>query len=352
MALADLTKEGHSDRDHKHEEHPHGETHGRPGNDEEEQKFKQAMFVILLAVFAIIVFLMLKSIPAVIQNLWWVIPVVIILYFISNYGFLLQLAAFERAVIFRFGRVNRVGGPGWALAFPPIESYSIVDLRTKTIDTPKQEVITKDNIEVIIDAVIYLRVNKDAQSVINSVIEIDDYLKASQLFVQALLRDKAASMTLSELLSRIEDLNSVLKKELERISSKWGVVVEEAVIQDINIPEPVLDSLHAQKIASQNKLARIERAEGHRAEIEAVRSAAEQLNDRALAYYYVKALGKLGEGKSTKVIFPMELTSLARSLSGEKGASSQDLESLLRKYAPLVKELAEKGAPKKKKKKK
>ena len=252
-----LSKGGHSGKDHGNEEHPHGETRGYPGHDGQEQKAKLAIFLGLLVVFGLLVFFFLKSVPAVLANFWWVAAGIVIIYFISSYGYLLQLADFERAVIFRFGRVNRVGGPGWALAFPPLEAYTVVDLRTKTIDTPKQEVVTKDNIEVTIDAVVYLRVDKNPQSVINSVIEIDDYLNASKLFVQALLRDKAASMNLSELLSRVDDLNAIIKKELERISSKWGVVVEEAVIQDIELPKSVLDAMHGQKVAAKRSRARI-----------------------------------------------------------------------------------------------
>lgn len=325
----------------------HEKAHSGSGR---EKGFKYSLFIALVVLLAIAVFLVLRNIGQIAGNFIWVGLALLVILFVARYDVLLLLKEYERAVIYRFGRVNRVGGPGWTLAFPPLEDYDVVDLRTKTIDTPKQEVVTKDNIEVVVDAAVYLRVSKDAQSVINSVVEVDDYLKASKLFVQALIRDKAASLTLSELISRVDNLNDIIKKELERVSSKWGVVVEEAVIQDIEIPDSVLQSMHDYRVAIQKKLARIERAEGHRAEIEAVRSAAEQLNDRALAYYYVKALEKLGEGKSTKVIFPMELTNLAKSLSGEKGASQNEIESLLRKYAPLVKSLADGKQPEKKKK--
>ena len=334
--------------EHGGQSHGVGEGHGRV--ERAEKQFKQTLFLVLIAALGIGLLIIFQNTQTILENIWWVALALIVIYAISKFDFLLQLREYERAVVFRLGRVNRVGGPGWALLFPPLEDYVLVDLRTKTIDTPKQEVITSDSIEVTIDAVVYLKVDKSNQSVINSVIEIDDYLKASELFVQALLRDKAASLTLSELLARIDDLNSILKKELERISSKWGVVVEEAVIQDIDIPKDVLEAMHEQKIAVQRKLARIERAQGHKAEIEAVMSAAENLNDRALAYYYVKALEKLGEGKSTKVIFPMELTNLAKSLSGNVGLSQQDVESMFKKYAPIVKSLAEKGKNNSKKK--
>ena len=99
--------------------------------------------------------------------------------------------------------------------------------------------------------------------------------------------------------------------------------------------------MHEQKAAVQRKLARMEGAKAHQAEIEAVKAAAENLNDKSLAYYYIRALDKLGKGKSTKLVFPMELTRLADSISN-KNMSDDDLEKLLKKYAPIVKKLANK----------
>lgn len=335
---------------HGSHSHVHSHSHGHP-RDAEEKQFKQALFIGLVIILAILAFAVFQNMAAIMQNIVWVLLGLLIIFVLARYDYILQLKDFERAVIFRFGRVNRVGGPGWAIVLPPAESYTFVDLRTQTIDIPKQEVVTKDGIEVEVDAAIYIKVNKDNQSVINSVIEVEDYKNASEIFVVGLIRDKAGSMELTELISKVEELNTELRKELERLSIKWGVVVEEAVIQDIEIPKSVLDSMHAKSVAIQNKLARIERAEGHRAEIELVRSAAEKLNDRALSYYYLKALGKLGEGKSTKFFFPMELSNLAKSISGSQGLQQSDIEDMFRKYAPLVKSLADKGAAKKKQKK-
>ncbi|HZX33974.1 MAG TPA: SPFH domain-containing protein [archaeon] len=298
-----------------------------------------------LAVFAVVIFalfLLIQNTSLITGNLWWIAPALAVLFLVSRYDYILQLKDYERAVIFRFGKVNRVGGPGWAVLFPPLESFEHVDLRTKVIDVPRQDIITKDNIEVNIDAVIYLKVNKDNASVINSIVEVEDYVKASQLLILSVLRDKAGSMTMAELISNVEDLNKAIKEELERVSKKWGIGVEEAAIKDINIPKTVLEAMHEQKAAVQRKLARIELAEASKAEINAIKEAAENLSDKTVAYYYIKALEKLGEGKRTKFIFPMELSRLAETISGSK-ASDEQLESLMKKYLPLVKELAKKG---------
>ncbi len=303
------------------------------------KELKQLIFIFLVVAVIAVLFVVLQNAAWVMQNLVIVVPALVIIYLIARYDYVLQLRDYERAVVFTLGRVNRVGGPGWAVVFPPLESYEVVDLRTRAIDIPKQDIITKDNIEVNVDAVIYLRVNKDNASVINSITAVQDYIQASKLFLMGLIRDKAGSLNLNELISKVSELNVSLKEGLEKIAKDWGVVVDEVTIKDINLPRAVIEAMHEEKAAEQRKLARIQGAEAHQAEIEAVKNAAENLSDRALAYYYVRALEKLGEGKSTKFIFPLELSRLAESLSG-KNLSEGELESLMKKYAPLVKSLA------------
>ena len=302
---------------------------------------KQIIFIVLIIVIIAVIAILWTNSNLIVDNLLAVGVILFILFLIARFDFIIQLKDYERAVIFTLGKVSRVGGPGWALIFPPFETYNQVDLRTRTIDIPRQEIFTKDNIEVTIDAVIYLKINKDDASVINSVVEVVDYTKAAKLFVVGLIRDKAGSLELNELISQIEQLNASLKKDLERLSTKWGVVVEEATIKDVRIPKTVLQSMHEQKAAVQRKLARMEGAKAKQAEIEAVKAAAQDLDDKTLAYYYIQALEKLGEGKSTKFIFPMELTKLASSLSG-KDMSHADIEKLMEKYAPIVKALSKK----------
>ena len=179
-----------------------------------------------------------------------------------------------------------------------------------------QNVVTKDQVEVRVDAVIYLKVRKDNESVIKSIVEVQDYKQASQLYVVALIRDAIGTMNLSELISNVEQLNAKMEKGLSNIAHSWGVTIESAKITTMDIPAVVLSAMHDQKAAVQKKLARIEAAEAQKIEIDAVKAAAEQLNEKALAYYYVKALEKVGEGKSTKFIFPMELSRLAEAIGG------------------------------------
>jgi len=274
----------------------------------------------------------------------------IIAFFIRQYDFLLTLKEYERAVIFTFGRVTRVGGPGWTFIIPLMQSYVLVDLRTQTIDIPPQEVITTDKIKLTIDAVIYLFVDKTKNSVINSVIEIDDYRTAARLYVRSTIRDVVGSMDLSSVISNIALLNAEVKRKLEEVAIQWGVKIEAVEITNIVIPKEVLDAMHDQKAAEQRKLAKFEEAEGKKFEIEAVKSASDSLSDKTIAYYYINALEKMADGKSTKIIFPIEISKLAESL-GQKISSKEkgiDLEQL--GVTPEMIQNYLKGKPKKKKK--
>lgn len=304
----------------------------------ESYKIKQIVFLGILVLLLGIVYLVLSNQETVIPLIGMAAIIVLISFLVMQYDFLLTLKEYERAVIYRFGRVIRVGGPGWALLIPIIESFKFVDLRTQTIDIPPQDVITKDKVVVKVDAVIYLFVRSDKQSVINSVIEVEDYKRSATSFVVATLRDVAGGLILGELISNIGELNKRVQKELEKIADSWGVTVEAVQITEITIPKELEEALTRQKTAEQERLIRTELAEAHRVEIEAVRSAAEQLSDKALAYYYIRALEKLGEGKSTKLIFPMELTKLASQIGSalNHGASEGELEPLFKKYLPAV----------------
>jgi regulator of protease activity HflC (stomatin/prohibitin superfamily) len=199
-------------------------------------------------------------------------------------------------------------------------------------------VITKDNVAVSIDAVIYLLVRKDPQSVINSVVEVDDFRNAASQFVQAKIRDVSGSLTLPELISDVGKLNSILKKELEIIARNWGVAVESVEIQNLQVPKEVETAFSARTAAEQNRLARVQTALGIQGEIDAIREAAQKLDDKSLSYFYMRTLEKLGEGQSSKFILPLELTNLIHSLarSTKRAHSDEGLDSLFEKYAPML----------------
>ena len=301
--------------------------------------FRYVVFAIILILVIALVGFFLSNVEAFLGYGVWIIGLIIFLLIISNFDVIITLVDYQRLVIYRFGKVNRVGGPGWTFVWPGIESYTQVDLRTKTIDVPKQEVVTKDSIELKLDAVIYLKVKKDHQSVVNSVIEVEDYVEASKLFVVASLRDVVGSMELSGVISNIESINIKVKQNLENISKHWGIEVESVEIKDVQIPETVLEAMHEEKAAVQQKLARMERALAHKAEIEAVKEAASGLDNNSLTYYYIKAMEQMSKGKGSQIYFPTEFAKLAGSFAGVNRNQNQAMNTSNSKELAEAKEL-------------
>lgn len=320
---------------------------------DKEKGQKQFIFIALIALILLVIVSIFFYADTVLQNIFWIALIVVIVLIFWKGEMLLMLEEFERVVISRYGRVNRVGGPGWTLLIPGIESYAKVDLRTKTIDVPKQDVITKDSIEIRIDAVLYLRVKKGVQDIINSVIEIEDYKNASRLFIIAALRNKIGNMTLADVISNVNTLNDELESELKMLTEKWGIDVVDIELKDVDVPKVIIDAMHAEKAAIQEKLARIEKAKAHKEEILAVKEAAENLTPSTLSYYYVKALEQMAQGKSTKLIFPMEISKLVSSFSEKLSPKEQDdFEKTIAPYKALIENYVDNAVKKAKSKEK
>ncbi|MEM4663059.1 MAG: SPFH domain-containing protein [Candidatus Diapherotrites archaeon] len=282
--------------------------------------------IVFILLLALLIYSNRETIKSYFGGFFWFFVAILIVFLIFASGlfkkFLIELKKYERAVIMRFGKFSRVGGPGLTLVLPLVESYVLVDLRTKTLDVEKQDVITKDSIEVKIDAVIYLRVKKDKESVAKSVIEVQDFEQAARTYVMAALRDVIGAIDCADLISNIEAINVYLQETLSDITKQWGVEVVAVQIKDIDLPESILKAMHEQKAAVQEKLARQQRAEAQKIEIDAIKQAANDLNDKVLNYLYIKAIEKISEGQSTKIFFPVQFTDLAEAIS--KGVSFKD----------------------------
>lgn len=309
---------------------------------------RQFFLIFILISFLLLVYFVLDlflSLPWAIKAIFLAIIVLIIFSIIFvKAGFILFLQEYERAVILRFGKLHRISGPGWALTIPGLENFTKVDLRVQTIDVAKQEVITKDNVAIKVDAIIFLSVKKDPKSVANSVLNVEDYKKAAQLFVKSSVREVIGNMVLSEVVSNINELNVRLLKELAKITSEWGINVESVELKEIIVPDIVIDAMHKQKAAEQERLAIIQIAEAEREKISAIDKSASQLGDKSISYYYIKALEEMSKGASTKIIFPMEFSRLAEILAGKVAPKPQEkskLENFLDKYGDLLEEKLE-----------
>ncbi|NLD39069.1 MAG: slipin family protein [Desulfatiglans sp.] len=165
---------------------------------------------------------------------------------------------YARAVLFRFGRLSGIKGPGLFFIIPFIDQIVRVDLRIRQLDVPKQTIITKDNISVDVDAVIYYHV-KDASK---AIVEVEDYEAATALIAQTTLRDVLGQNDLDMILSDREALNQRIQSSLETLTSSWGIDVDVVTIRDIALPENMLRAIARQAEAERERRARIILADG------------------------------------------------------------------------------------------
>jgi regulator of protease activity HflC (stomatin/prohibitin superfamily) len=165
---------------------------------------------------------------------------------------------YERVVVFRLGRLLGAKGPGVVFLVPFVDKPKIVDLRLVTFDVPKQRIITKDNVTVDVDAVVYFRV-ADA---INAVLKVKDYALATSLLAQTTLRDVIGQVEFDDLLMKREDLNKRLQAILDEATEPWGIKVTAVAIRDAAIPESMQRAIAKQAEAERERRSRIITAEG------------------------------------------------------------------------------------------
>ena len=168
------------------------------------------------------------------------------------------MAEYQRIVIFRLGRLQGIKGPGLVFVIPIIDSVVKMDLRTRVIDVPKQRVITKDNVTVDVDAVVYFRVVDPEKAVV----EVQRYEVATSLQAQTTLRDMLGRQELDGLLSKREELNKNLQSVIDNSTDPWGIKVSAVTIRDVSLPDSMLRALAKQAEAEREKRSRIIIAEG------------------------------------------------------------------------------------------
>jgi len=168
------------------------------------------------------------------------------------------MSEYQRIVIFRLGRLKGIKGPGLVFIIPIIDKVVKLDLRTRVIDVPKQRVITKDNVTVDVDAVVYFRIT-DPQK---AVIEVQRYEVATSLLAQTTLRDILGTQSLDELLSKREELNKSLQTIIDQGTDPWGIKVSAVTIRDVALPDEMMRAIAKQAEAEREKRARIIIADG------------------------------------------------------------------------------------------
>jgi regulator of protease activity HflC (stomatin/prohibitin superfamily) len=215
------------------------------------------------------------------------------------------LREYERGVVFQLGRFWAVKGPGLILLIPAIQQMVRLDLRTVVFDVPPQDVITRDNVSVKVNAVIYFRI-VDPQK---AVIQVANFLNATNLLAQTTLRAVLGKHELDQLLADREKLNLDIQKILDSQTDAWGIKVSTVEIKDVDLNETMVRAIARQAEAERERRAKVIHAEGEQQAAEKLLQAAETLSGRpeAMQLRYLQTLTAIAGDKSSTIVFPMPI---------------------------------------------
>ncbi len=236
-----------------------------------------------------------------------IIAVILILYVISSVKI---LAEYERGVIFRLGRVlHEPKGPGVILVFGPLDRMVRISLRIEAMEVPPQDLVTRDNVTVKVNAVVYFRVVEP----IKAVIEVSNFLYATSQLAQTTLRSVLGEVELDELLSQREKINVRLQAVLDDHTGPWGVKVTMVEVKQVDLPEQMIRAIARQAEAERERRAKVIHAEGEYMAAEKLSMAAKTIQREPVAIQlrYLQTLVEIGTEKNTTVVFPVPVDLLA-----------------------------------------
>jgi regulator of protease activity HflC (stomatin/prohibitin superfamily) len=216
---------------------------------------------------------------------------------------------YERGVVFRLGRLVGPRGPGLILLVPFIERMQKIDLRTVTLDIPAQEVITRDNVTVRVNAVAYFRVIDPNAAIVN----VTDFYRATSQIAQTTLRSVLGQSSLDDLLSERETINERLQQIIDDQTEPWGVKVSIVEVKDVELPQTMQRAMARQAEAEREKRAKVIHAEGEFQASQTLAEAAEVIdrNPVTIQLRYLQTLTEIGAEKNTTVVFPLPIDLLS-----------------------------------------
>jgi regulator of protease activity HflC (stomatin/prohibitin superfamily) len=213
---------------------------------------------------------------------------------------------YERGIVFRLGRLlPQPKGPGLFILIPVVDRMVKVDLRTITLNIPPQEVITKDNVPVRVNAVAYFRIVEPK----NAIVQVENFMVATSQIAQTTLRSVLGQHLLDELLSERDKINSILQEIIDESTSPWGIKVSIVEVKDVEIPSSMQRAMARQAEAERERRAKVINAEGEFQASERLKDAALVIEEHpiALQLRYLQTLLELGASQSTTIVFPAPL---------------------------------------------
>jgi regulator of protease activity HflC (stomatin/prohibitin superfamily) len=245
------------------------------------------------------------------DNLFWLIPAIFVLLLL--FSALRILREYERAVVFQLGRYWKVKGPGLILVVPMIQQAVKVDLRIRVQDVPTQDIISRDNVLVKVNAVVYYRVIDPR----NAIIQVEDFVMATSQLAQTTLRSVLGQHELDEMLAEREKLNADLQRILDEQTESWGIKVSNVELKHVDIDESMIRVIARQAEAERIRRAKIIEAEGEQQAAQKLLEAATILAGRpqAMQLRYLTTLMTIANERSSTIVFPFP-TELGQLLGG------------------------------------
>jgi regulator of protease activity HflC (stomatin/prohibitin superfamily) len=243
----------------------------------------------------------IEALPRIIS---WAVPLVILAIIILPQAIRI-LREYERGVIFRLGKLLGAKGPGLIFLIPIVDRMVRMDLRVVTIDVPRQEVMTRDNVPVSVDAVLYFRV-VDPEA---AVVKVENFLKASSLIAQTTLRSVLGQAELDELLAHREKINMTLQEIIDRQTDPWGIKVTAVEVKDVALPDTMKRAMAKQAEAERERRAKVVNAEGEFQAAEKMVQAAAMMSKEpiALQLRFLQTMREISSEHNTTTFLPIPI---------------------------------------------
>ncbi len=218
------------------------------------------------------------------------------------------LNEYERGVIFRLGKFSQIKGPGLIILIPILDRMVKVSLRTLALDVPSQDIITKDNVSVKVNAVVYLRVTDPAKAII----QVEDFIYASSLVSQTTLRSVLGQSEMDELLSHRDLINAKLKELIDRETEPWGIKVMNVELKNVDLPQEMIRAMSRQAEAERDKRGKIINSEGEFQSAAKLAEAANILgsNPNAMQLRYLQVMTEIAAERTSTLIIPLPMEML------------------------------------------
>jgi len=224
----------------------------------------------------------------------------------------------ERAIIFRMGKFNRVGGPGGSVVIPFFEKeFAKVDVRTKMMNVHVPIAFTKDDLRIELAGIFFYQITNPERAILS----VESYQRGISNVILSETRNAIASLSMRELFANMAQLNDILKDTVRHATWKWGVDISMVQVKGITPPIEIAVAMQGKEIAAQQLQAKKFQAEAKKVAIEAIGEAAEKLDDFSIMYLYLEALKELGKGQSTKMIFPMQFMNILDNMKKNPGTA-------------------------------